>query len=306
MQELLNSLNQFDSENVILHLLTRNENTREYGVLTTEPNRAIREDLIHMVMEHLADYLSRDYEEEEYSPITKHDSNVYETIAVNQISTFEEIHDLMHGDLPFYNSRNLDDDIKIWAFIIVIGEIDNDEIIVFQRCEPKKQLKPGKFLMLFEREDGYFSKFDETILTVDPRMDCISYNEKMYIFRKYYFEQIFGLISGDEIEQKIGELSQENILVDLVEFVELCSHDRNKEKKLFKVLEESGFNLLTKENIEKLNNSHNLGIKIGNGRIELTPTIVKNLLNLMNKDCVDDSISDEPFISHSKSPVRKN
>lgn len=306
MQEIYNKLVELSSDDLNLHLLTRDRKTKEYGILTSEIHENIRENLIENVKIQLNQYLERDYVEEEYCPVTRHDSHTVESISLDQIPIFQEISNSIQGDLDFYNSGNLDSDTQIWAFIMVIGDLEN-EIMMFQRCQPKKLLKPGKVLMIIERDNGHFSKFDETILTVDPKMDCISYNEKMYIFSKFYFEEIFGIIDKfeEDITEKLMDIPQEDSLVDLNELAMLCSADRNKEKKLYKILNDGGFDLLTEENVEQLNRSHNLGITVEDGKIQLTPTVTRNILNLMNQDCVDSTITDEPYITHSKSPVRR-
>jgi hypothetical protein len=315
VQGIYEQLGKVSNKNVNLHILIKNKKTKKYGILTTEPTENIRKDLISSAKKQLQYILNKEYDEEEYCPVTTHSGNVINSIDVDQIPVFNDINNLIEGDLDFYNSNDIDSNTQIWAYIIIIRageeeeteeETEEEDIIMFQRCQPKKLLKPGKVLMILEKDNGHFSKFDDTLLTVDPQMDCICYNEKMYIFRKFYFEEIFGLIDkfGEEIKSKLDDIPQEEVLVNLNDLAKFCSSDKHKEKKLYKILNDGGFDLLTEENIKQLNDSHNLGLKMEEGKIQLTPTATKNVLNLMNKDCVDDTITDEPYVAISKTPIK--
>lgn len=304
MQELKDKLGDFSSEDVNLHLLIRNENTKEYSVLTTELNVTIRNELINNTKSMFDSILGRDYIIEEYSAINKYDAHTIETKNTAQIPILQDINRIMNDDLDYYRSSRIDDDDRIWAFIVVMG---NNEMTMFQRCQPKKFLKPDKALRIKELDNGHFSNFEDTILTIDPQMDCISYDERMYIFKKFPFEEIFGVIDEliENVTTKLSDIPQDGLLVDLDEFFDFCSKDKYKIKTLSKVLDDDGFEYLTEGNITQLNESHNLDLEIVEGKIKLTPENTRKILKIMNQDCVNSTLSREPYISHSKSPVRR-
>ena len=304
MQELRNKLNEFIPEDVNLHLLIRNNKTKEYRVLTTELNENIRTGLINNTKNMFDSILAKDYIIEEYSAINQYDAHAIETKDIDQIPLLQDINEFVNDDLDYYRSSHMENKDQIWAFIVVLG---NNEMTMFQRCQPKKLLKPNKALRIKELDNGHFSHFEDTILTIDPQMDCISYNEKMYIFKKTPFEEIFGVMDElkENVTTKLSDISQDGILVDLDEFYGFCSRDKYKIKTLSQILDDGGFGRLTEENISQLNESHDLGLELEEGKVKLTPEITRKVLKIMNKDCVNEAISNEPYISHSKTPVRR-
>lgn len=305
MEEVFQNLNSYNGENLNLHLLTRSVN-REYGFLTTEleEEEDIKNDLFNLIKDQLNNILEKDeYLEETYCPVTKYGSSTIETIPVNDINSFEDIISGFEGDIDCYNSNDLEN-TRIWAYVVVLG--DND-LIIFQKCQPSQVLETQKKFKLIEN-DGHFSKMNDTILTISPKMDCIVHNEKMFILNKFHFEEIFGIIDKfeEELTEKIGMIPQESVLVDLEELLNFCKNDRNKIKKLYKVLDSNGFTFLTRENVEQLNQTHNLGLNIENNVIKLTPNDTRKVLNLMDEDYMNSAISNKPFVSHFKSPITIN
>lgn len=303
MQELKRKLEEFSSENVNLHLIIRDEKTKEYIILTTELNESIREDLLNNTKGMLNYFLSIDYEIENYSPVIRHDSNTIEIKDLNDIPIYQNIITNIDGDLGSYKRTSLGKKDRLWAFIVVIG---NKEITMFQRCQPRKLLEPEKMLMIKELDNGRFSDFKDTLLTLDMNMDCIAYNDKMYIFKKTPFEEIFGVI--DELKENVtSKLSSAPINSDLVnvdQLFELCMRDKRKIKRLSKVLDEDGFDFLTIDNINEANGTYDLGLELKeDGKVKLSPKNAYKLLKLMDRDCVDSAFSEEHFIANSKKPV---
>lgn len=306
MQGLSDKLNEFSAADVNLHLLTREKKGIEirYGAVTTEPDITVRDDLLNIAKNQVNHILQDYYELKDYCPVTKYSSPTVEIIDNDQVHYLDEIMEVIEGDLDIYNNNIYEDNNspQVWAFIITLG----DEILMFQRCQPRKFLRSNRFLKLIQRGDGYFSKAEETILALDPKIDCISYDGRMYIFSKFAFEEIFGFLDkfDEEIKSMLTSLSDEDIIVDLDELATFCKTDRNKKKKLYKILNDGGFELLTQDNVLKVNQTHNLDLKIEDGKILLSPKDTKNVLDLMNKDCVSCALTDEPYLAHSKSPIK--
>jgi hypothetical protein len=304
LRDVFQKLNSYNGENLNLHLLTRGSD-RKYGFLTTELEKEeIKDDLFNLIKDQLKGILEKEeYIEEIYCPVTKYSSSTIETIPVNDINSFEDIISGFKGDIDCYNSNDLEN-TRIWAYVVVLG--DND-LIIFQKCQPSQVLETHKKFKLIEN-DGHFSKMNDTILTISPKMDCIVYNSKMFILNKFHYEEIFGIIDKfeEELTEKIRMIPQESVLVDLDELLNFCKNDRNKIKKLYKVLDSNGFAFLTKDNVEQLNQTHNLGINIENNMIKLTPNDTRKVLNLMDEDYMNSAISNKPFVSHFKSPIRIN
>lgn len=305
MQDLKSKLGEFSSENVNFHLIIRDEKTKEYTILTTELDESIRRDLLDNTNRMLEYYLSIDYEIENYSPVIKHDSHTIEVKELGGIAIYQNIITNIDGDLASYRRTSLEKKDRLWAFIVVIG---NKEITMFQRCQPRKLLEPDKILMIKELDNGHFSDFKDTLLTLDMNMDCIAYDDKMYIFKKTPFEEIFGVV--DELEENVvSKLSTTPVNSDLVnidELFELCIRDKRKIKRLSKVLDENGFDFLTIDNINEANETYKLGLEIEeDGKVKLSPRNAYKLLRLMDRDCVDSAFSDEHFMSNSKKPVNR-
>lgn len=310
MQNIIDRLNGFSPADVNLHVLIRNKKTKEYSILTTEPHESIRRDLINLTTNQIEKMIDKDFVEEEYSPVTQYDSNTYETINAELITTLNEILSLMEGSLSFYNSNSLPNHLQLWAYVIVIP----NEMVMFQKIQPRKVLKCGQFLGMIERDNGHFVKLEESVFTFNDEMDCILdlndlifNNGKMYIFKKTNFESIFGILDHitEQITASLEQIPDDDILVDINEFTQFCLRDRNKLKKLNQIIENDGFRLLTHENVERLNQSHNLGLEFENDNIKLSPRDTQKVLNLMNEDCVDSSLTENRFVAHHKSQVRR-
>ena len=84
---------------------------------------------------------------------------------------------------------DLEETKKLWAFAIKFGS----ELIYFRKYTENKILDKKPLLALFV-SDGAFNKLDKSVITIDQKVDCIYYKEKIYILNKNQFEQIFSFL----------------------------------------------------------------------------------------------------------------
>jgi hypothetical protein len=106
-----------------------------------------------------------------------------------------------------------------------------------------------------------------------------------------------------QIEGKKEEVYEQLLIDDPKSFLEGCLQNPLKIKKMRNIVEHSELMSITKEQIEQINTSYDLGLTLENGKIIATKQNAWNILRLYNDDCVRSAWADSRYLAYSKKRV---
>ena len=313
MIEILKNLKNNDC-NVNFYLITRNKKDKsDINIFQTKAEKSVGEYIYDIVINQLGEYLNNeDYSKCEYCPITKYDKFTVEYISLGELTKLDDFqHLLFSSQSHMIFKGNLEENQELWISLFVFEFTDGTDIrriIAFQKIRSNKSLN-NKKLFSFNQEKLY--KIDNSILSIEERVDCIFMDEinQMFIFNKYYFELMFGFEEKfkAEIQEKLKifeENDEINSILDLRKFYKKIENNRNHLKKLYKIIKDDKFYLLDEENITKIEKKCNIKIEKEEGVIKLSHDNIRKILAMLNEDYLESILTEDSYLTANKIPPK--
>lgn len=311
MNNLLEKVFNMETKHVHLFFLSKSDKRDDFEVFSTNPDSEIRSEVKILIHKQIANYLSDDECEPpiEYSPIFD-DNSIVQKIDCGELKLLPNLIDKINVKSPIYDKTKLRKGHKLWLVAILMDD-GIDKILSLQKIRSRTLLESKKTCWSIDEK---ISKFENQLLVLDDKIDCICLlenedlsNQTMYIFHKYYFEQIFGFEEKfkKEIKNMLDELEiddESSIKLDLEKFYSKIENNSRSLKKLYVILNNKNFNYLTEENIEKIETkSKDLKFNRSNGFLKLDSyDDIKKILNLLNDDYLEGILSQKPFKTSNK------
>lgn len=300
LEELLEEIKKIDPDKVRLFFMIRKKRSDkiEYDLLSSEITSEISKKFIEItntVVSQLLDMGKLQYKE--YKPAIYYGDNTIETIEIGEIQDLEETLNRM----TFLGLKEFNTSVtkNLWAYAI---KISNPDIILFRKYTESRILeKKGLIPLIWS--DGRFNQIDGSVLTIDEDIDCIIFNKQIYILNKLNFEKIFSFMDKfkDKIKTQISILETKEILDDINKFLELCSSDARKIKKLYKLLESDTLTNIDFQKIKEINDNYNLNLNFTeDNKIIIEKEKLWDILRVLDDDYLKSPITDNKYLAHSK------
>lgn len=331
MDTIRDSLNEINNgDNLNLYVLTRHKKDHDvYRIFSLNLNHDFRNNMLNTFKEEFRNIRNHpNYNIIDYSIVPNFENGEVMRLELEEIHLLDNFNNYINQNPPNYDHNLiLNEGHEVWAFIFRIAHIVGDDInyiVSFHKFKQRKLLsyEDSKIFKIFQSPDGEFIEVVDDILAINHDMDCIYYynnnpqeNERqyMYIIKKHFFEQIFGIeetfqlnlnnMLNDERDRRLAEDEEINLNFDFL--TEKSLNNGVLFRKLYKILEEGRFQLLTLENIERLRDERRVVIQINNGQVVLeTNDDIKKLLHFLNEDFYVDTITNNYWTSISKRPTQ--
>ena len=309
MNNILENIYKIKPKHINLYFFSKSKNRNEYNVFSTNiGNLDIVSEIKNAIHNQIHNYLVDDETENpiDYNPIIE-DKNIVQKIECNEINLLPQFIEDLEREPVLYNQTKLKKGHSLWLIAIMMDDGEN-KILAFQKIRNKTFLENKKINLCI---DNKIEKFDKPLLPLENKIDCIcSLKNKsfMYIFNKYYFEQIFGFEEKfkSEIKEKLEELKNNNdeslVKLDVDELYSKIENNQRSLKKLYVILHNNNFKYLTEENMQKIEyKSENIKFNRSNGKLHLNEyEDIKKILNLLNDDYLEGILSQKPFRTSNK------
>lgn len=303
LEEIMTKLYETSAKDVRLYFITRKKTKEklDYKVFRTEITTEIGETFLELGKRNIKTFLeTENLQYKKYSPGINLEENYIEIVTKEEVPFVEKVlQDMASANLDLFNmtkSKNL------WAYAIKIG---NSGITLFRKYTEKRILDKKGWIPLFVRE-GRFDQLDKSILTIDENIDCVHYDEKIYILNPVQFEKIFSFMDKfvEEINADINILEKKSIVDNTCHLWDLCKSDLRKIKKLYKVLKGDTLTDLNLEKVNQLNTGYKLNLIFADdGKIVVNSKSIWTILRVLDDDYLNSTVTDNKYEAQSK--VRK-
>lgn len=308
LEEIKTYLGETSAEDVRLYFIIRKKNKEktdketiekiDYKVFRTEITTEIGKTFLEFGKRKIDSFLeTEDLQYKEYSPGSYLEKNHIETIPKEEVQFLEKVlQDMAIANLDLFDmnqSKNL------WAYAIKIG---NSGITLFRKYTENRILDKKGWISLFVQE-GKFNQLKESILTIDEDIDCIYYDEKIYILNIIQFERIFSFMDKfvEEINANITALEEKSIVDDTSSLWNLCKSDPRKVKKFYKVLKGDILTDLDLNKINQLNTQYSLNLNFADdGKILVNRESIWTILKVLDDDYLNSPVTANKYEAQSK------
>ena len=184
------------------------------------------------------------------------DLSAYESI-LEQVSPLSALADLelFQEDERFVSGLRF--------YVIAVQPPSGDPVYFFRLYTAKKMLERSRlFAIVFN--DGVYDRITEPMFLFDHNIDCVSYNNIIFIFKKENFYEIFRFF---EMIRKVAKATLDTIratvpILNFDEFARDCESHLAKLEKLRNIAAKPYWGKITIENIKKVIERNKLAVKI--------------------------------------------
>ena len=195
MNKLLEKIYNINTKYVHLYFISKSDKKETFEVFSTKPDTDILSDIKADIHSQINDYISNDYNEPiDYDPIFE-DKTIVQRIDCEELTLLPKFINKINITCPVYDEMDLKKGHKLWLVAIVMDD-GEDKVLALQKIRSRTLLDSEKIGLAI---DDKIKRVDRPILVLENKIDCICLlennkleNQVMYIFHKYYFEQIFG------------------------------------------------------------------------------------------------------------------
>lgn len=189
--------------------------------------------------------------------------------------------------------------------------ISNDEgeyVIIFQKFSKRQLSGQADDLRVTEQEKEY-EKFDNTVVTIPERVDCILYKNKIYVFNPKKFEDIFDYLREYETHANnvLTGIDDSDLRIhNMDDFVNSILNDRRVLRKMKSIEQRGLYDSLNRSEVENIINEFDLGIQIqtddsGDWGIQIPDMRKKwDVIRLLDDDHLESSLTDSQYQVYGK------
>jgi len=226
------------------------------------------------------------------------DLSTYESIVdqISQLSALADV-EVFQADEKFISGLRF--------YVIAVQPGSGDPVYFFRLYTPKKMLGRSPFFAVVFRQGIYDRVIDPAFL-FDYHIDCVSFSDTMFIFKKENFQEMFRFF---EMIRRIAEETLKTIratvpIQNFDEFARDCEGHLAKLVKLRNIAAKPYWGKITIENIKKVIEKNNLPVQItrtnAGEMLVYDPSDKWVLLKLLDDDYLWSLMTDQGYEVTSK------
>ncbi|WP_135663618.1 Kiwa anti-phage protein KwaB-like domain-containing protein [Halorhabdus rudnickae] len=290
-------------------LAERNLTALEYHEISLDPE--VRQKIQSIASSRAQSYLtdvddgSRDYREYDITN-TEQDTVPLQYADPNSIEHFERYEPLLNE--TNFNTESYDTFSDISFQCLRISNESDEQVLIFQKFSNRQISGNTEDLRISERDDQY-QEFEDTVITIPKRVDCILYEGTIYVFASKKFEDIFDYLS--QYERHANDVlrgidSSELRIHNMDEFVDSILGDRRALRKMKSIEERGLYDSLDQSQVESIVSDYDLGIEIqadesGEWGIHIPDMRKKwDVIRLLDDDHLESSLTSTQYQVYGK------
>ncbi len=309
MEKILQTLGESSGDDAKIFFVKRNKNqtTKEikYSIFRSNINKEMGEELIKSAKSQIETTISKEPDYEEYGVVSVSDSLVIHHIEKESVPFLEDmLQEISDSQIDLIPDGEFD---KIYGYIVRI-ENGNNALFLFRKYASKRLLEKDKIASYIE--NGELKKAENEIIALDRFFDAvllltdrIDEEEKIFIFNKSKFESLFSFIDAyrREIESKKEHLVDKNLIENVDEFIDLCSSDSRKVKKLAKIIKSGKITNLDTDQIKNVASEFSLDVEFTeDGKLKPTKENLWTILRILDDDYLKSDVTGSKYEARSK------
>lgn len=321
IRNIFNIINDVEEENISLYILfksTNNNLLERWNIRIIRSSETLTRDILELTTEFLADWINNEnLEVIDYQPGPNLGKDFIEQLNIEHVQYFNEMKDLVGNRVEFFRNRLEIPNFRPFAYIIkfeinVENPTGNNSIFLFQHIQKQNSFQKGKIL---HRILDTYDSLGEELFFLSDKFDCLYCDfednlgenlNNMFIFNKQHFDWIFGFeeIFKDNIRERFQNGTEEfEDIIDFEAFAELVINNYHFVRKTYRLLNNGNFNMYFNRNVlERVPQEAGI-IELewdAEGMLIVNETNVKKILNIVNEDYLKSIVSDNVFLSLSK------
>jgi Domain of unknown function (DUF4868) len=182
-------------------------------------------------------------------------------------------------------------------------------IYFYRVYSPSQMLQESPFFAMWLQKDLYDDLAEPTFL-FERHVDCISYEEHMFILQKFNFYRIFNFEELEKVAREmLDRLEKKDFIHNYRRFKSDCLQDKNKILKLKNISSRPYLDTLTIDDLHNNIQQYNLPIKVefigGKKKMLYDPRDRWSILKLLDDSWVESSMTASSYYAKGKRAVRK-
>ncbi len=222
------------------------------------------------------------------------------------IEHFERYEPLLNEE--YFDTGSYDNLSDISFQALRISNESDEHVIIFQKFSNRQISGNTDDLRISERDEQY-QEFEDTVITIPERIDCILYEDTIYVFASKKFEDIFDYLTQYERHANdvlTGIDSSELRIHNMGEFVDSILGDRRALRKMKSIEERGLYSSLNRAQVEDIVDDYDLGIEIqtdddGEWGIHIPDLRKKwDVIRLLDDDHLESSLTSTQYQVYGK------
>ena len=304
VSNLLGKLAENNVEDINLYYILRSKQSgqAQYKIAGIKIDQVISE----YFKGNIENFLQKKLEENEddldyrdYDPDIQIDRNIILKIARAEVNLVEEYLEKL-DDL-----ENMDDSRQIkqrnlWGYIVHFNDID---LYMFKKFSSTKVTLKSKGFMNALIQDGVLNSVEDDLITFDPNIDCLLYDDQFLIFNKQNFEKVFDFFDKmyEIVEEKIGDLATKGYIQETDRLYAHCKRDSRKIRRLKNILDSDLLDSIDKTKFNEMNEKFELGLAFDEeGNIIVDEEKTWQILALLNDDFLNSDLTKTNYEAQGK------
>ena len=290
-------------------LAERNLTALEYHEIPLDPE--VRQRIQSIAASRARSYLSdvddgsRDIREYDITN-TEQDTVPLQYADPDSIEHFERYEPLLNEE--YFDTESYDDLSDISFQALRISNESDEHVIVFQKFS-KRQISGNTDDLRISERDEHYHAFEDTVITIPQRIDCILYDDTIFVFASKKFEDIFDYLTQYERHANdvlTGIDSSELRIHNMDEFVDSILGDRRALRKMKSIEERGLYSSLDRAQVEDIVSDYDLGIEIqmdddGEWGIHIPDMRKKwDVIRLLDDDHLESSLTSTQYQVYGK------
>lgn len=276
--------------------------------LNPEAHQSIQDSAESQVRRHLDKIEKGSQELEKYSiSNTDKDTVPLQYVELDDIDRPERYVRMMDADSFDEASYEKKSDIAFQALRLT-SERTGERVICLQKFTKHQISIDSDGIRLTKGEEGY-DQFDQAVITIPERIDCLWYQDTIFVFRSKRFEDIFDYLEqykrhANTVLEGIDE--SELHIHNMDEFVDAIERDRRALRKMETVQNRGLYEKMRKEDVEDVVGEFDLGVQVetndaGEWGITIPDLRQKwDVIRLLNDDHVVSYVTDLQYQVYGK------
>lgn len=184
-------------------------------------------------------------------------------VQLETIDHVERYYPLLEEDQFEKSDYESESDIDFQA-LRVTSQVTGEQVIAFQKFT-RRQISAGTDELRVTKGDRRYSEFEDAIVTIPQTVDCILFEDSVFISRPKKFEDIFDYLEQykRQANEVLSGLEDSNLSIhNMTDFVDSITGDRRALRKMDSVERRGLYNELDRSDVEGIVQEFDLGIEI--------------------------------------------
>lgn len=192
----------------------------------------------------------------------------------------------------------------------ITSQRTGERLLAFQKFS-RRQISADSDELRLTLEGEQYDPFESTVVTIPDKVDCIWYEDMIYVFQPRRFEDIFDYLEQykRQANEVLGGLEESELNIhNMDEFVDSIRNDRRALRKMDAVEKRGLYNTINQGDVQNVVDEFDLGLEVGtndDGEWGITvPDLRKkwDVIRLLNDDHVESYLTDSRYQVYGKDP----